>query len=318
MTGAPIPPGCDAVVMHERTRAAKTACVIVEPAVKAGQNMLPRGREMRAGEVVVAAWIDPASRLGWGFWPRSAGPRSESCRGRWSRSCPPATSWSSPARCRARARSATRTPSCSMALAIRGRRLRRSLPIAPDDARAAGGDSRARARSRPPAGHRGRLGRPARSRSGGARRPGCADASSTRSGLKPGKPLWFGVGPPRGDRPPALVFGLPGNPVSGLVGFLLFVRPALAVLAGKPEPCSGSVRARLASAFCPSRRPDHLFSHRRLVDPGADAAGLAVDRNPRLAGLGRSAHRRRRRRFRHFSRPAIANTARVKLSTSSP
>ena len=54
--------------------------------------------------------------------------------------------------------------------------------------------------------------------------------------LKPGKPLWFGVGPPRANRPAALVFGLPGNPVSGLVGFLLFVARALAVLAGKPQP----------------------------------------------------------------------------------
>src|SRR5262249_6328759 len=51
--------------------------------------------------------------------------------------------------------------------------------------------------------------------------------------LKPGKPLWFGTGPPRGAtaRPGPLVFGLPGNPVSGLVGFLLFIKPALAALA---------------------------------------------------------------------------------------
>ena len=60
--------------------------------------------------------------------------------------------------------------------------------------------------------------------------------------LKPGKPLWFGVGPDartgtvRTSRHRPLVFGLPGNPVSGLVGFLLFVRPALAVLAGRPRP----------------------------------------------------------------------------------
>jgi molybdopterin molybdotransferase len=39
--------------------------------------------------------------------------------------------------------------------------------------------------------------------------------------VKPGKPLSFGV------RGPTLVFGLPGNPVSSLVGALVFVRPAL-------------------------------------------------------------------------------------------
>ncbi|HXV05438.1 MAG TPA: molybdopterin molybdotransferase MoeA, partial [Solirubrobacterales bacterium] len=51
-----------------------------------------------------------------------------------------------------------------------------------------------------------------------------------RVALKPGKPTWFGR---RGE---TLVFGLPGNPVSAMVTFLLLVRPALAVLAGaRPE-----------------------------------------------------------------------------------
>jgi molybdopterin molybdotransferase len=48
--------------------------------------------------------------------------------------------------------------------------------------------------------------------------------------LRPGKPLWFGVkkSGPRNT----LVFGLPGNPVSSLVCFELFVRPPIAALAG--------------------------------------------------------------------------------------
>jgi molybdopterin molybdotransferase len=46
--------------------------------------------------------------------------------------------------------------------------------------------------------------------------------------VRPGKPLFFGV------RGRTLVFGLPGNPVSTLVGFELFVRPALAALQGAP------------------------------------------------------------------------------------
>jgi molybdopterin molybdotransferase len=44
--------------------------------------------------------------------------------------------------------------------------------------------------------------------------------------MKPGKPLAFGV---RGS---TLVFGLPGNPVSAMVSFELFVRPALLRLMG--------------------------------------------------------------------------------------
>ena len=48
-----------------------------------------------------------------------------------------------------------------------------------------------------------------------------------RVALKPGKPTWFGMAPGG-----ALVFGLPGNPVSAMVTFLLFVRPAIRALLG--------------------------------------------------------------------------------------
>lgn len=47
-----------------------------------------------------------------------------------------------------------------------------------------------------------------------------------RVALKPGKPVWFG------DRASTLAFGLPGNPVSAMVTFLLFVVPALAARQG--------------------------------------------------------------------------------------
>ncbi len=62
--------------------------------------------------------------------------------------------------------------------------------------------------------------------------------------LKPGKPLWFGVLPAEGGD--KLVFGLPGNPVSSLVGFELFVRPAIAKLAGR-SPAADETTAILAS-----------------------------------------------------------------------
>jgi molybdopterin molybdotransferase len=44
--------------------------------------------------------------------------------------------------------------------------------------------------------------------------------------LRPGHPTWFGV------RDRTLVFGLPGNPVSAMVTFHLFARPALAAMMG--------------------------------------------------------------------------------------
>ena len=53
--------------------------------------------------------------------------------------------------------------------------------------------------------------------------------------LKPGKPTWFGT------RAFVLVFGLPGNPVSAMVTFHVFARPALERLAGAadPDPATG-------------------------------------------------------------------------------
>jgi molybdopterin molybdotransferase len=62
-----------------------------------------------------------------------------------------------------------------------------------------------------------------------------------RVALRPGKPTWFGT------RADTLVFGLPGNPVSSMVTFLLFARPALLRLQGATELLRRTT-ARLATA----------------------------------------------------------------------
>jgi molybdopterin molybdotransferase len=59
----------------------------------------------------------------------------------------------------------------------------------------------------------------------------------------PGKPLLFGR---LGD---ALVFGLPGNPVSAMVAFENFVRPSLRRLQGDPRPDRRRVVARAHAAL---------------------------------------------------------------------
>ena len=66
-----------------------------------------------------------------------------------------------------------------------------------------------------------------------------------RVAVKPGKPVSFGV------RERTLVFGLPGNPVSSLVGFELFVRPAVLALQGHADPLPRFEPGRLAA---PARR----------------------------------------------------------------
>ena len=56
-----------------------------------------------------------------------------------------------------------------------------------------------------------------------------------RIAVQPGKPLAFGRAPAAGRLTEVLLFGLPGNPVSSLVTFELFVRPVLRRLAGHTD-----------------------------------------------------------------------------------
>ena len=65
--------------------------------------------------------------------------------------------------------------------------------------------------------------------------------------LKPGKPLWYGQADRNGKR--SHVFGLPGNPVSSLVCFELFVRPLIDRLAGRPRTGMPSHQAQLKGHF---------------------------------------------------------------------
>jgi molybdopterin molybdotransferase len=68
-----------------------------------------------------------------------------------------------------------------------------------------------------------------------------------RVAMRPGGPTWFGVLPREGSRP-TLVFGLPGNPVSAMVTFHLFARPALRALIGL-DPFAGCTQATLATTY---------------------------------------------------------------------
>jgi molybdopterin molybdotransferase len=81
-----------------------------------------------------------------------------------------------------------------------------------------------------------------------------------RVAVKPGKPLAFGV---RGD---TLVFGLPGNPVSALVGFELFVRPAVRALQGIADPRPRFRAGRLAVAVRRNAARDELVRARTRTD----------------------------------------------------
>ncbi|HEY6585128.1 MAG TPA: gephyrin-like molybdotransferase Glp [Gaiellaceae bacterium] len=81
--------------------------------------------------------------------------------------------------------------------------------------------------------------------------------------VKPGKPVWFGV---RGS---TLVFGLPGNPVSSLVSFELFVRPAIGALQGDASPLPRFEPGRLARSVRRNPARTELVRARSAVVDGA-------------------------------------------------
>ncbi|HJU36312.1 MAG TPA: gephyrin-like molybdotransferase Glp [Gaiellaceae bacterium] len=85
-----------------------------------------------------------------------------------------------------------------------------------------------------------------------------------RVSIKPGKPVSFGV---RGS---TLVFGLPGNPVSALVGCELFVKPALRALQGLENPLPRYEPGRLSAALRRNEERDEFVRARTHVD-GDDA-----------------------------------------------
>ena len=93
--------------------------------------------------------------------------------------------------------------------------------------------------------------------------------------MKPGKPVFFGTRERPDGRPPTLVFGLPGNPVSSFVCFELFVRPGLRRLRGHADSGPRWSTARAGRGL-------------RLPHGSADVSpGAAGGRRRRLAQCGR-------------------------------
>jgi molybdopterin molybdotransferase len=242
MTGAPIPAGADAVVMVERTRMLDDHEVQIEDRPpRPGQNILPRGREMRDGETVLKA--------GAVLRPQEFGLLAAVGRTSVKLIPPPqvavlstgdelveASQMPGPGQIR------NGNGAMLLAQAARAGGLPCSLGIARDQV-----DS---LRPLVEEGLRANV----LVLSGGVSAgkldlvPGVLDELGVQAlfhkvEMKPGKPVFFGT---RGG---TLVFGLPGNPVSSLVCFELFVRPAIRRLSGHADPGPRMVQAVLTEDF---------------------------------------------------------------------
>jgi molybdopterin molybdotransferase len=98
--------------------------------------------------------------------------------------------------------------------------------------------------------------------------------------MKPGYPVVFG----RFDDGP-LVFGLPGNPVSAMVTFEQFVRPALLRMQGVSRLFRPRLRARAAHAL---RKPAGRLHFVRVTLERRDGALLARETGSQSSGVLRS------------------------------
>lgn len=95
-----------------------------------------------------------------------------------------------------------------------------------------------------------------------------------RVGMKPGRPFAFG----RIDQ--AWFFGLPGNPVSTMVGFLQFAQPALRRLMGEQRTQGYRLEVPCASAL--KKSPGRMEFQRGILE--TDAEGRSVVRSTGAQG----------------------------------
>ena len=102
--------------------------------------------------------------------------------------------------------------------------------------------------------------------------------------MKPGKPTTFAT-IPQGKRPSKLVFALPGNPVSAIVAFHLFVLPALRRMAGWKKPENTTVPVTLQEDIHLDSRPEYARVNVQLDLKGLVAKTTGKQQSSRMLSM---------------------------------
>ncbi|HMM41691.1 MAG TPA: molybdopterin molybdotransferase MoeA [Thermomicrobiales bacterium] len=264
MTGAPVPAGANAVVPVERTALVDGRVEIQQATVRDGENIRPVGADLREGDLLVPAGV----RLGPAELGLLASLGHASVRvGRAPRVAVFSTGNElvdpgeepGPGQIRDSNR-------FSLALAARraGAEIVRTARLADEEAELRAALNAA-------------IGEADVVLSSGGVSMGdkdlvklllgeLAEVHFRRLFMKPGKPLTFAT-VPRDDGREVLLFGLPGNPVSCLVGFQMFVRPALQVLQSAPPESYPTVPVVVDHDIPPS---DRIEYQRAIVSVAPD------------------------------------------------
>lgn len=249
MTGAPIPPGATAVVPVENTAMTNGRVEIRQQVVREGENIRPIGTDLRRGDLLIPAGtrLGPAE-LGilasLGYATVVVGRRPRVAVFSTGNELVPPDAQPGPGQIRDSNRfslvQAARRVGADVVLSGLVRDEEAAL-------RAAFADALARADVVITSGGvsmgdrdlvKGLLGE-------------LAEVHIRRIFMKPGKPFNFATT----DR--ALLFGLPGNPVSCLVGFETFVAPALRMMQGAPADVAPRVPVTITHTLQPSDRIEH-------------------------------------------------------------
>jgi molybdopterin molybdotransferase len=282
MTGAPLPVGADAVVMVERTRVlADNRVQIEDKPPQPGQNILTQGREMRRGDTVLTA--------GAVLRPQEFGLLATVGRTAVRVYPPPRVAILStgdevveagqlpgPGQIRngngpMLLAQVSRAGGQPHYLGIARDHLASLQPLVAEGLRAAvlvlsGGVSAGKLDLVP-----------------GVLQELGVQAHFHKVEMKPGKPVFFGT------RDQTLVFGLPGNPVSALVCFELFVRPALERLRGHADTGPRLVQAIWAEDFAyKTDRPTYHPAWLELGEERWRVRAVPWFGSPDLRGLTRA------------------------------